>query len=377
MKIVFTGGGSGGHFYPIIAVAEEVNTIVEEKKLLSPKLFYIGPEPYDKQALYENSIDFRQSPAGKLRRYFSLKNVTDIFKTLTGIIGSFWQLYNIYPDVVFSKGGYASFPTLVAARVLRIPVIIHESDAVPGRVNKWSGKFAKKIAISYSETASYFDSKKVALTGIPVRRTLYSIAREGGRQFLELDKNVPTLFIMGGSQGSRRINETILDSLPKLVENYQIIHQVGKGNAEEIKKTSAFILRESKYQNRYHAYDFLNPLALRMSAGAATIIISRAGSGTIFEIATWSIPAIIIPIPETISHDQTKNAFAYARSGAASVIEEKNLSSNLLISEINRINENSELRASMKESAKKFATPNAARTIAEALVTIALAHENE
>jgi len=375
MKVVFTGGGSGGHFYPIIAVAEEINTIIAERKLLDPKLFYIGPEPYDSRALYENNIEFKQSPAGKMRRYFSLLNVTDLLKTITGILGSIWQLYQIYPDVIFSKGGYASFPTLVAARLLRIPVIIHESDAVPGRVTKWSAQFAKKIAVSYPETATFFDEKKTALTGQPVRHSLYVVAKEGGKEFLDLDNTLPTLFIVGGSLGSQRINDTILDALPKLVNTYQIIHQTGEHNFEEVQRTASFILRENPHQNRYHVFDFLNPLALRMAAGAATLIISRAGSGLIFEIAMWGVPSIMIPIPEDISHDQTKNAFSYARSGAAIVVEEKNLTPNLLLSEINRLIGDTSLLNQMGAAAKKFSKPKAARSIAEAIITIGLSHE--
>src|SRR3989344_7111479 len=375
MKIVFTGGGSAGHFYPLIAVAEEINNITVERKLLSPKLYYISPEIYDARALYENNIEFRQSPAGKMRRYFSFFNITDLLKTATGIVGSIWQMYQIYPDVVFSKGGYASFPTLVAARLLRIPVVIHESDATAGRVTRWSAKFAQKIAISYSDTATLFDARKVALTGNPVRHTLYAVAKEGGKEFLDLDKNIPTIFIVGGSLGSARINDTVLDALPKLVETYQIIHQTGERNFEEVQRTASFILRGNSHQNRYHAFDFLNPLALRMAAGAASLIISRAGSGLIFEIAIWGIPSIIIPIPEDISHDQTKNAFSYARSGAAIVVEEKNLTPNLLLSEINRLIGDTSLLNQMGAAAKKFSKPKAARSIAEAIITIGLSHE--
>jgi len=354
MKIVFTGGGSAGHFYPLIAVAEEINNITVERKLLSPKLYYIGPEIYDARALYENNIEFRQSPAGKMRRYFSFFNITDLLKTATGIVGSIWQMYQIYPDVVFSKGGYASFPTLVAARLLRIPVVIHESDATAGRVTRWSAKFAQKIAISYSDTATLFDARKVALTGNPVRHTLYAVAKEGGKEFLDLDKNIPTIFIVGGSLGSARINDTVLDALPKLVETYQIIHQTGERNFEEVQRTASC-----------------------MAAGAASLIISRAGSGLIFEIAIWGIPSIIIPIPEDVSHDQTKNAFSYARSGAAIVVEEKNLTPNLLLSEINRLYADTERMREMGVAAERFSKPKAARSIAEAIVAIGLSHEFE
>src|SRR6185503_13157636 len=139
MKILFTSGGSGGHFYPLIAVAEAVNDLVREKKLLEPTLYYAAPDPYDKELLLANNIQFVPTAAGKLRRYFSLLNVIDLFKTGWGILGSMLRTFFIYPDVVFGKGGYASFPMLLAARVFRIPVVIHESDSVPGAVNKWAG----------------------------------------------------------------------------------------------------------------------------------------------------------------------------------------------------------------------------------------------
>ncbi len=378
MKIVFTGGGSGGHFYPIIAVAEEIHAIVEERKILNPKLYYMGPEPFDPRALYENEIKFQQSPAGKIRRYFSLLNIIDLLKTVYGVMRSILRLYRIYPDVVFSKGGYASFPTIVAARILRIPIVIHESDVKPGRVNAWSGRFAKKIAISYPETAEYFKgNKNVALTGQPIRHALYTVAKEGGKEFLKLDQNIPTILILGGSQGAVRINDTILDALPKLVEKYQIIHQTGKKNFEEVKRTSEFILRQNEYKNRYHLFNYLDLLAMRMAAGASTLVISRAGSVAIFEIAAWGLPSIIIPIPEEISHDQQKNAYTYARGGATDVIEEKNLTPNLLLSEIERLMKNSKLLEEMSDAAKKFATPKAARSIAEAIMDIALRHESK
>ena len=248
MKIVFTGGGTGGHFYPIIAVAREMNAIAREKKLFELKLFYFGPDPYDSRALYENGIGFKQSTAGKLRRYFSLLNFSDLFKTTLGSIRSIWQLYRIYPDVVFSKGGYASFPTVLAARILRIPVVIHESDASPGRVNSWAGKFARKVAVSYPETSGFFETKNknVALTGNPIRRELYDIGKKSGNDFLKFDLEVPTLLIIGGSQGSQRINDAVLDSLAKLVEKY-----LSKPNLAWKKMKSKVIFADEKLQKSF------------------------------------------------------------------------------------------------------------------------------
>lgn len=376
MKIVFTGGGSGGHFYPVIAVAQEINAIVREQKLLAPKLYYIGPSPYDAKALYENGIIFRQSPAGKVRRYFSLLNVLDVFKTALGIVKSIFQLFFIYPDVVFGKGGYASFPTLFAARLLRLPIIIHEGDAVPGRVNLWAGGFAKRIAISYSEATQHFPADRVALTGNPIRQELFTTAPEGGKEFLDLDPTIPTILVLGGSQGAKRINEAVLDALPKLVEHCQIIHQTGKAHIEGVKSTADVVLSGNAHKSRYRPFDFLHTLALRMAAGVTTLAVSRAGSVSIFEIALWGLPSIIIPIPEDVSRDQRRNAFAYARSGAAIVIEEANLTPNVLVSEIQRLLNNEELRATMGKAARSFAKPMAARVIAEEIVQLARSHES-
>ena len=164
MKIVFTGGGTGGHFYPIIAVVQKVNEIIDHEKIIGAKLYYISNSPYDKEMLFENGLLYEEVSTGKMRTYFSFKNFSDIFKIVFGIINATFKLFSIYPDVVFGKGGYASFPTILAARLLRIPVVIHESDSAPGRVNKWAGRFAKRVAVSFREAGEYFPRNKVFLS---------------------------------------------------------------------------------------------------------------------------------------------------------------------------------------------------------------------
>ncbi len=375
MKIVFTGGGSGGHFYPIIAVAQEIQKISKERKLIAPKLFYIAPHPYDKRALFELDITFKKSPAGKARGYFSLLNFFDIFKTLIGILRTIPLLFSIYPDVIFSKGGYASFPTLFAARLLRIPVVIHESDAAPGRVNTWSGKFAEKIAVAYPEVAQYFKKEKVAYSGNPVRRELHKIIRTGGADFFKFDSNIPTILIIGGSQGAQLINENVLGALPQLVEKYQVIHQTGKKHLKYIQTTAGVILEKSAHKERYLPIAYLNTLTTRMAAGAADIIVSRAGAGAIAEIALWETPSILVPITKSNADHQNKNAFSYARAGGAVVIKEKNLTPNVLMSEITRIIKDKELQTKMSASAREFARPDASTVIAKAILGIALKHE--
>lgn len=374
MKIVFTGGGTGGHFYPIIAVAEEVTALAKERKLLDPELIYMADKSYNENLLFSKGIRFVSTPAGKVRRYFSLLNVTDALKTAWGVCLTLVKLFQIYPDVVFGKGGYVSFPTLFAARLLRIPVIIHESDSRPGRVNAWAGKFAKRIALSYPQSAEFFPVDKTAYTGNPIRQEIREPLTNGAYEYFGFQKAVPTILILGGSQGATTINENLMDILPDLVEKYQIIHQTGKANLEAVQRTAEVVLGDSKHKDRYKALDYLNDLNMRMSAGVANLVISRAGS-TIFEIAAWGIPSIIIPINETVSHDQVHNAFNYAHAGGCIVIEEGNLSPHLLQTEIDRLFSTPALLSTMSAAAKKFSRLDAARLIAEEIVGIALQHE--
>lgn len=378
MKIVLTGGGTGGHFYPLIAVAQEIYRLCDEAKIIEPTLYYIGPDPYDSLALAEHNVRFVRAAAGKVRRYTSFWNIIDAFKIFWGVIESIWQMYVLYPDVVFSKGGYAAFPTLVACRILAIPVVIHESDASIGRANMYAAKFAQRIAISYPGSETLFPKKvqdRIALTGNPIRADIAVPAKEGGHTFLGLSPDVPTVLVMGGSSGAQVINSTLMNALPDLVSKYNVIHQTGKELFGEVEKVSSVVLKDNPNKDRYKYFPFLNPLAMRMASGIANVYVSRAGSNAIFEVAAWGIPSIIIPIPEDISHDQTKNAFTYARAGGCVVVEQKNLTSHILISEIDRIINTKEVRDAMIRGAHGFARLDAAEKIARTILEIALEHE--
>ncbi|HEY4483203.1 MAG TPA: UDP-N-acetylglucosamine--N-acetylmuramyl-(pentapeptide) pyrophosphoryl-undecaprenol N-acetylglucosamine transferase [Candidatus Paceibacterota bacterium] len=375
MKILFTGGGTGGHFYPIIAMVEEMNTLIEKNKYVSPKYYYMGDDPYDEKALFEYNIEFIGVPAGKLRRYFSIKNFFDLFATGWGIIVATWKLFFLFPDVIVGKGGYSSFPCIFAARLLRIPVVVHESDAVPGRVNLFARKFAKRIGIAYEEAAQYFPKDKTALVGVPIRREILHPIREGAREFLKLSQDVPVILILGGSTGAQAINDVVFDILPELVSRYQIIHQVGVKNLAEAEKLVPTLLKDNPNKDRYKMFGFLNASALSMAAGTANLVVNRAGSTLIFEIAAWGLPAIVIPIPKEVSHDQHRNAYNYARTGAAILIEESNLAPHILLSEIDRIMGSKVILSEMSDHAKAFARPQAGQRMAEAILEIALSHE--
>jgi UDP-N-acetylglucosamine--N-acetylmuramyl-(pentapeptide) pyrophosphoryl-undecaprenol N-acetylglucosamine transferase len=378
MKIALVGGGSGGHFYPLIAVAEALEDLTQEKKLIEPDFVYMGPDPFDALTLIEHNIRHLPSAAGKMRRYPSIFNFFGLFKTTWGILKTTLQLYSLYPDVIFSTGGYAAFPTLYAARLLTIPVVIYDADAVPGRVSLWSARFARWIALAHPDAATKFPDKykeKIARVGHPIRKEIASTTKEGGFEFLKLQEGVPTIFIVGGSMGAQALNEATLDALPALLEHYNVVHQAGVANLTDVRGIASVALKDSRYADRYRPFGLLNALALKMTAGISSLIVSRAGSGTIFEIASWGLPAILVPIPTEISHDQTENAFSYARSGAAVVMEQKNLTPHLLAAEIDRLMADPQLRASMSEAAKQFARPEAARKIAEIVLETAIEHE--
>lgn len=374
MKIVFTGGITGGHFFPIIAVTQKIFEISEERKLLEPTLYYFSNDPYKENLLYDNHIKYVRIGSGKVRRYASILNIIDIFRSAIGFVKALFKLYSIFPDVVFSKGGGDAFPTLLAARVLGIPVFIHESDSVPGRANVWAGKFAYRIAVSFEEAGTYFKKEKVAYTGQPVRTEILHPLHEGAHEYLDLKPEIPTILIVGGSQGSENINDVVLSVLPELVQKFQVIHQVGNKNIEDVKRRSALLLKQSEFAFRYKPYGFLDDLATRMSAGASSLVISRAGS-TIFEIASWGLPSIIIPITDSNGDHQRKNAFNYARAGACVVIEEANLTPHVFLSEIERLQSLPETRTHMSEKAEKFFKKDAAKTIAQEIVRIAEEHE--
>jgi UDP-N-acetylglucosamine--N-acetylmuramyl-(pentapeptide) pyrophosphoryl-undecaprenol N-acetylglucosamine transferase len=326
--------------------------------------------------LFDLEIEYKKIRTGKrVRRYFSLLNIVDIALTAWGFVEAFFKVFFIFPDVIFSKGGFMSLPVVYAGRLLRIPIIIHEGDSVPGRANMLASKFAKKIAVSFSEAGEFFkDKEKVAWTGSPIRKEVLRPSSEGAREYLGLEPGTPVIMIMGGSLGAEKINNTIIDALPFLIDKYEIIHQTGKLNYEEVKGEASVVLENSPKKNRYHVFDYLNPLAMRMAAGVASVVVSRGGS-TIFEIAAWGVPSILVPITDSNGDHQRRNAYNYARTHAAFVIEENNLTPEILQTEINDILSNKARSDRMRAGALAFAKPDAARKVADAIVAIALSHE--
>jgi UDP-N-acetylglucosamine--N-acetylmuramyl-(pentapeptide) pyrophosphoryl-undecaprenol N-acetylglucosamine transferase len=369
-RIVLVGGGSGGHFYPLMSVARELRDTSNP-----PELYYIGPDPYNLEELQKLSISFIACPAGKLRRYTSVLNFVDAFRTFWGSLVAFLRLYFLYPDVIISKGSYTSVPVILAAAFLKIPIIVHESDTRPGKANALAARFARYVAISFEDVRSYFKNEHIEFTGIPMRRELTTPKQHDAKELLGLDPDTPIILILGGSQGAERINQLILDSLDELLPSYTIIHQTGKAHFDIAVLGARELITNDTLLRRYRPVAFFeDPVVLNDVYHSASVIVSRAGSTSIYEIAAHGKPSILIPIPETISHDQRTNAYAYARTGAASVLEEANLTDNLLTSEIDRIMKNADLLRSMAESATAFVPKNGAKAIANMAMEIAAEH---
>jgi len=376
MRIALTGGGSGGHLFPVLAVVQEIRKIVQQNIYKIPigegteiEFMFIGPDTVGEELLLQTNIQHRTIMAGKLRRYASLQNIFDIFKIPAGTIQALWHLFFFMPNVIFSKGGYGSVPVVIAAWIFRIPVVIHESDTIPGLANKFCSHLAQKIAISFPESAKFFSTKKknkIALTGNPVRTELMGGTLEEAKKVFGLSGLKSVLLILGGSQGAQSINDVISNSLPLLISRCEIIHQCGSNNYEEIKRDL-----NDKQPQGYFLFSFLDADQMKQAYAAANLVISRAGAGTIAEIAALGKPSILIPLPNSAADHQLKNAMSYAESGSAMIIDQMNLTPHLFKDRIFSLLDNADLMKQMGENAKKFNPPDAVRLIAQEVLSIA------
>ncbi|EKE19295.1 MAG: UDP-N-acetylglucosamine-N-acetylmuramyl-(Pentape ptide) pyrophosphoryl-undecaprenol N-acetylglucosamine transferase [uncultured bacterium] len=367
MRIVLTGGGTGGHLTPLVAIADKLKS-----KLGSDvQLLYIGSgAEMERKIMNEEGISAKFVMSGKMRRYFSFQNFTDFFKIPIGFIQSLWILLRFMPDVVFSKGGYVAVPIVMAAWVYRIPVMMHESDSAPGTANQFLAKFADRIAVAYPSAEEYFPQEKTALVGNPIRHQVLEGDSLILRKELSFTESRKTILILGGSQGSQIINDAIVKILPQLLAHFQIIHQTGEDNYNDVVKEAAFLGIKAGHGG-YYPTGFMSANKLRDAFALSDLVISRAGATFITEIAANSKPAILIPISQSANDHQRMNAYALAHIGAALVLEETNLGEHILIEKIEKILSDDQLRQIMIEKIKTFYHPNAAEVIANSIIEIA------
>lgn len=356
IKIAFAGGGTGGHIYPGLAIADELRTIAKDKGV-SLKTYWIGNKSAMDKSIVEKSSsvdEFKGISCGKLRRYFSFRNFLDVFKIFAGCLSSFFYLMKIKPDLLFSKGGFVSVPPCFAAKLLRIPVFTHECDFTPGLATRINSKFATKILVSYEETKKYLsNSSKVIVTGNPVRPAFYECNSEEGKsrgyEFLGLDKNCekPILLVMGGSLGALQINNLVLENLGYLTEKYIVVHQTGARFQEEHPE-----IFDKKIEN-YKPYAFIYE-QMPSVISCADVVLSRAGANSLWECAVLKKPLILIPLCGSGTRgDQVDNAKFFENKGVAIVLEKDIADSTHLKSAVDKLFDKTE-RMHFSESYDTF-----------------------
>ena len=311
-KIVFTGGGTGGHIFPGLAVVDELKRINGARDIA-----WIGSSSgMDRSIVEGHGIPFYGIPTGKLRRYASWSNLTDMFRILAGFLASLRLLSKLKPALVFSKGGFVSVPPCLAARMLGIPVITHECDFSPGLATRINSRSAESILVSYDETKKAFPErmqKKIAVTGNPVRSVFYSASASKGRAFLGCaDSDLPVLLVLGGSLGARQVNDMVLSSLEALCSRFIVVHQTGPENADQVAGEGIPFAPA-----RYMAYPFIKAEMPDVLA-AASLVVARSGANTVWECAAAGKPMILVPLEKGSSRgDQVENARYFVSRGAA------------------------------------------------------------
>lgn len=345
-KIILTGGGTAGHVTPNIALLPEL-------KERGYEIHYIGSKDgIEKKLIEALSIPYYPISSGKLRRYFDWKNFTDPFRVLKGFSDAKKLIKQIRPDVIFSKGGFVTVPVVKAAKQCHVPAIIHESDMTPGLANRLCIKSAYKVCCNFPETVSCLLDGKAVLSGSPIREELFKGSAENGRRFCGFTNDKPVLLIIGGSLGSRAINQAVRSLLPELLKTWQIIHLCGKGNLDESLNDCS----------GYKQFEYIQKELPDLFA-ASDIVISRAGANAICELLALKKPAILIPLSAAASRgDQILNAKSFEKQGFSYLLEEEQVTDESLLKAIRTVYEH---RSSYINAMTKSQTNNAIQIIAD------------
>lgn len=341
-KIVLTGGGTAGHVTPNIALLPHLRNAGFE-------IHYIGTaNGIERQLIKKENISYHQISAGKLRRYFDLKNFTDLFRIAAGFFQALLIIAKIKPDIVFSKGGFVACPVVWVSWLLRKPIIIHESDMTPGLANKLCIPFARKICYSFPETKKHLPQDKGVHSGLPVRESIFSGDREEGKRLCGFLDNKPVILVICGSQGSQIINKVVRESLPTLLPDFNICHICGKGGTTE-------------NQPGYHQFEYVNEELPHLFA-LSDIAISRSGATTLFELLALAKPALLIPLATNASRgDQILNANSFESQGFSKLLNQDQLSKDTLIRQIKLVYQS---RNEMISAMKKTSIPNGVQAVA-------------
>ncbi len=350
--IAITGGGTGGHIFPNISVIEEL------KKRGIGEFYWIGERGGREQEWADRlQIDFYGIKTGKLRRYFSMKNFADVFRVLIGIFQSLRIMRRVKPDILFSKGGFVSVPPAIAAWLLRIPVVTHESDMHPGLATKIIARVASIICVSWEKTSSYFANKTVVYTGNPLREVIKKGSYERGLSWLRFREKLPVVTVFGGSLGASSVNRAVWEMYSEHELHFNLVHQCGRGNLKEIQG------RRDNYKEYEFLYDEIGDVI-----AASDLLISRAGAGALYEIGALKRPAILIPLPLSKSRgEQIRNAAFFEENAAAWVIDDRKLDGNILYETILKLLNDKQNLQNMGENAGSLCKSDAQSAIVDIL----------
>ena len=322
-KIVFTGGGTAGHVTPNIA-------LLPFFKKEGYDAFYIGSyNGIEKRLIEDFDIPYYGISTGKFRRYFDLKNFSDPFRVMKGYSQAVKILKELKPDIVFSKGGFVSVPVIRAAASLKIPCIIHESDMTPGLANKLCIPVATKVCCNFPETVKYVPSGKAVLTGSPIRAELTTGSKLAALELCGFTANKPVVMIIGGSQGATSVNIMVREALPKLLEDFQVVHICGKDKVDNLMLTIP----------GYKQFEYLKS-DLKDVFAMADVVVSRAGANAICELLALKKPNLLIPLQVGSRGDQILNARSFEEQGFSMVVREDHIDCDILTAKIKELYEN-------------------------------------
>ncbi|WP_099222344.1 undecaprenyldiphospho-muramoylpentapeptide beta-N-acetylglucosaminyltransferase [Listeria costaricensis] len=361
MKVVVSGGGTGGHIYPALAFIRRFKEMYPETEFL-----YIGTEKgLEADIVPRENIPFRSIEITGFKRKISAENIKTVMRFLKGVKKSKQMLREFQPDVVIGTGGYVCGPVVYAAAKLGIPTLIHEQNSVAGLTNKFLSRYADKVAICFEEVSDSFASEKIVFTGNP--RASEVIGVEPGTVLTEygLEADLPTVLVFGGSRGARGLNEAVDRALPDWQgKDYQLLYVTGDVHYDKVKNSEA--ARNSGEHVSIQPFVYDMPRVLN----AVALVVSRAGATTLAELTALGVPSILIPSPYVTANHQEQNARSLEKNGAAVVITESRLPEVNLMQEIDRIMASEETLSDMKYRAKELGKPDASTKLVETAIEI-------
>lgn len=361
MKIIVSGGGTGGHVYPALAL---IRTI--KKKHPDTTFLYIGTERgLESNIIRRENIPFEAVEITGFRRSLSFENIKTVIRFLKGVKRSKQIINEFKPDAVIGTGGYVSAPVVYAAAKKKIPAVIHEQNSVPGLTNKFLSKYVQKVAICFDAAKEFFPAHKVILTGNPRASEVVGKKSQGELLKLGLKENIPTALITGGSRGARPINEAVIKSLAQLTNKpYQVVYITGEVHFEDVKKEVELIGASPNVA----VVPFIHNMEEVLTE--IDVVVGRAGATSLAEITALGIPSILIPSPYVTNNHQEKNATVLTSVGAAIMLQEKDLSSQRLMDALDEILMDDKKRQNMSEASKKLGMPDASDRLYDVLLSM-------